>query len=221
MNNQTVLVAIIALLIGGIGGYVIADKDKPFGNRGYDTEVFDSIPVGMYSMSEGTMMGNTVSDDDDYGIMGGMNYMMDMMVSSEREFIEGMIPHHQEAVDTAKEVIARGGSTSEIRQLVENIVVAQEAEIAEMKEWYQDWYGEPYTDKGKYMRMMRELESLSGAELDRSFLQDMIGHHMGAIMMARSIQPYVEHDEIAELIQNIVSSQSAEIAQMRQMLRGL
>jgi len=143
------------------------------------------------------------------------------MVSSEREFIEGMIPHHQEAVDTAKEVIDRGGSTPEIRQLVEDIVVAQEAEIAAMKQWYEDWYGEPYTDNGDYMPMMRELEDLSGAELDRVFLEDMIGHHMGAIMMARSVQPYIEHDEIAELTQAIVSTQSAEIAQMRQMLQSL
>jgi uncharacterized protein (DUF305 family) len=53
------------------------------------------------------------------------------------------------------------------------------------------------------------------------FLEDMIGHHMGAIMMARSVQPYIEHDEITELTEAIVSSQSAEIAQMRQMLQGL
>ncbi len=71
------------------------------------------------------------------------------------------------------------------------------------------------------MLMMRELANLSGVEIDRVFLEDMIGHHMGAIMMARSVQPYIEHDEIAELTQAIVSTQSAEIAQMRQMLQSL
>lgn len=220
MNNQTILVAIVALLIGGIGGYAITDKDRSYGNRGYEKVVTNDIPVGMHRMPDGSLMGNYVDEDAGYR-MGGMNHMMSMMVSSERKFIEGMIPHHQEAVDTAKEVIARGGSTPEIKQLVENIVVAQEKEIAEMKQWYQGWYGEPYTDTGEYMNMMRELENLSGADLDRVFLQDMIGHHMGAIMMAQSVQPYVEHDEIAELTQNIVSSQSAEIAQMRQMLQDL
>lgn len=215
MNNQIILVALIALLIGGIGGYVIADKDKSYSKRGYDKEMSDSIPMGMHRMPDGTMMGDT-----DTG-MSQMDHMMAMMVSSERNFIEGMIPHHQEAVDTANEVIERGGTTPEIKQLVEDIVVAQEAEIAEMKQWYQDWYGEVYTDSGTYMPMMRELENLSGADIDRVFLEDMIGHHMGAIMMARSVQPYVEHDEIAELTQEIVSTQSAEIAQMRQMLQGL
>lgn len=215
MKNQTILVAIIALLIGSIGGYVIADKDKPYGNRGYDKESLDYIPMGMHRMPDGIMMGDVNSG------MGQMDYMMDMMVSSEREFIEGMIPHHQEAVDTAKEVIERGGTTPEIKKLAENIVVAQEAEIAEMKQWYQDWYGEVYTDNGDYMSMMRELETLSGADIDRVFLEDMIGHHMGAIMMARSVQPYVEHDELAELTQAVVKTQSAEIVQMRQMLQSL
>lgn len=220
MNNQTILVAIIAILVGGIGGYAIADKDKPCGDKGYTQEVPNSIPMGMHRMPDGTMMPDTGMGGG-MGQMDHMDHMMAMMVSSEREFIEGMIPHHQEAVDTALEVIERGGTTPEIKQLVENIVVAQEAEIAQMKQWYQDWYGEAYTDNGEYMPMMRELENLSGAEIDRVFLEDMIGHHMGAIMMARSVQPYIEHDEIAELTQAIVSSQSAEITQMRQMLQDL
>jgi uncharacterized protein (DUF305 family) len=218
MNNQTILVAIIALLIGGIGGYTIADKGKAYEQRGYNKEASENIPMGMHRMPDGTMMGDA---DTGMGGMGQMDHMMAMMVSSEREFIEGMIPHHQEAVDTAMEVIERGGTTPEIKQLVENIVVAQEAEIAEMKKWYEDWYGEVYVDNGEYTPMMRELENLSGADIDRVFLEDMIGHHMGAIMMARSVQPYVEHNEIAELTQAIVSTQSAEIAQMRQMLQGL
>ena len=219
MNNQTILVAIVALLIGGIGGYTIADKDKSYEGRGYDKQVSEDVPMGMHRMPDGTLMGNPTGDG--MGGMSQMDHMMAMMVSSERQFIEGMIPHHQEAVDTANEVIARGGSTPEIKKLVEDIVVAQEAEIAEMKQWYEDWYGETYTDNGEYMPMMRELENLSGAELDRVFLEDMIGHHMGAIMMAQSVQPHIEHDEIAELTQAIVSTQSAEIAQMRQMLQQI
>jgi uncharacterized protein (DUF305 family) len=216
MNNQTILVAIIALLVGGIGGYVIADKDE----KSDKYQMSDNVPMGMHRMPDGTLMSNPAKDNGMSG-MNHMDHMMAMMVSSEREFIEGMIPHHQEAIDTANEVIERGGSTPEIKQLVEDIVVAQKAEIAEMKQWYEDWYGEPYADNGEYIPMMRELENLSGAELDRVFLEDMIGHHMGAIMMARSVQPYIEHDEIAELTQNIVSSQSTEIAQMRQMLQSL
>ena len=218
MNQKNILVAIIVLLVGGIIGYALVNNNQTENQTSsYNEESADRVPAGMHRMPDGTMMHN---DGTSIGMMDGMDHSM-MMVSSEREFITGMIPHHQEAVDTAKEVIARGGTTPEIRELVENIIVAQEIEIADMKQWHQDWYGEPYTDDGSYMPMMRELENLSGAELDRVFLEDMVGHHMGAIMMARSVQPYIEHEEIDELAEAIIASQSAEIAEMRRMLQSL
>ncbi len=154
-------------------------------------------------------------------MMEGMDHSM-MVVKSEREFLEGMIPHHQEAVDTAKEVIARGGSTPEIKKLAEAIVVAQEKEIAMMKGWYQSWYGEEYINDPKaYKPMMSDLSILSGAALDKVFLEDMIMHHMGAVMMAQSVQPYIEHNEMTALTKAIVETQTAEIQLMRRMINGL
>lgn len=202
MKQNTVLIVIIAILVGGILGYALTKND--------DYE--------MGGMMEERGERDKISFDD--MPMSGMDHSM-MMVSSEKEFLQGMIPHHQEAVDTAKEVIERGGSTPEIKALAEAIVVAQEKEIAEMKGWYQDWYGETYEPTGEYREMMRELENLSGAELDRRFLEDMIMHHMGAIMMAQSVQPHIEHEEITNLTQAIKVTQSKEIDLMRDLLRDL
>ena len=155
------------------------------------------------------------------GMMGGMNHGA-MMVKSEREFLEGMIPHHKEAVDTAKEVIARGGSTPEIKKLVQDIVVAQEKEIAMMKGWYQSWYGTAYVaDPNAYTPMMRDLSKLSGASLDKIFLEDMVMHHEGAIMMVKSVKPYIVHSEITELSKAIDDSQSREIEEMLTLLKSL
>ncbi len=205
MKQNTILIAVIVLLIGGIGGYLIADK-YDYGMRGMD-----------HSMMQ--------SDDNDYermpmGNMGGMDHSA-MMVSSEREFVAGMIPHHQEAVDTANEVLARGGSTEEIRTLASNIIAAQETEIAMLKEWHLAWYGEAYAEDGLYMPMMSDLSQLSGADLDRRFLEDMIPHHMGAIMMAQSVRPHIEHQEVSDMADAIMETQTAEIELMQDLLTGL
>lgn len=165
---------------------------------------------GMHMMSDGSLM----SHDD-------MGHMMDMSVSSEKDFIEKMIPHHQEAVDTAQQVVERGGATPEVKELVENIIVAQEKEITEMKSWYLAWYGEVYQDGGAYVPMMRDLSDLSGAELDRVFLEDMIMHHMGAVMMAEMVRPYIENQEIENLVQAIVETQTQEIELMMSLLKNM
>jgi uncharacterized protein (DUF305 family) len=172
---------------------------------------------GMHMMADGTMMRN---DGGAMGNMNGMDHSM-MMVSSEREFVTGMIPHHQEAVDTAKEVLTRGGSTAEIRILATDIIAAQETEIAMLKEWHLTWYGEEYTADDSYQPMMRDLSQLSGAALDQRFLEDMIPHHMGAIMMAQTVRPYIEHTEITDMADAIMTTQTAEIELMRQLLQKL
>lgn len=196
---------IISLLIGAvIGGGIVAWYQN-------NSAATTTGTVSYHPADESRMLHNRG---------GQMGMMQQMFVTSEQAFIEHMIPHHQEAIDTAGEVLERGGTTEEVRELMDNIIAAQTAEIESMKAWYETWYGNVYEDTGDYEPMMRELEDLSGAELDQAFLQDMIRHHMGAIMMARSVQPYIEHDEITELTQTIVTTQSAEIAQMRQMLQN-
>jgi uncharacterized protein (DUF305 family) len=78
---------------------------------------------------------------------GGGGMTMDQMVwmlqgktgdGFDRAFIEGMIEHHQGAIDMAR-LATQSAKHEEIRTLSEQIISAQEAEVAQMRAWQQAW----------------------------------------------------------------------------------
>ena len=95
-------------------------------------------------------------------------------------FIDAMIPHHEGAVTMAQEALTKA-EHPELRELAQQIIVAQEREIADMKAWRQAWY--PSLPMTEGMPMMSGMEH--GKGMDHGAGMDMgkgSGMGMGGAM---------------------------------------
>lgn len=73
-----------------------------------------------------------------YGRYGG---------AADARFIVMMIPHHEGAIAMA-ELALRRARRREIKALAQRIKASQGAEIEQMSQWYQKWYGSPTGRRG-------------------------------------------------------------------------
>ena len=136
---------------------------------------------------------------------------------ADREFIAGMIPHHESAIEMA-EMAQEEGERPEIRELADEIVAAQEAEIGELEAAHERIFGEPVEESGESMDMSgmsTDMDELAGAdEFDQMFIDMMVPHHQDAIEMARTELAEGEDPELHEIAQRIIDAQAAEIEEM-------
>jgi uncharacterized protein (DUF305 family) len=144
-------------------------------------------------------------------------------------FATQMIPHHQQAVDLSALVPDRS-TNPQVIQLAQTISAEQAPEIQTLKAFLVQWKENPDSDTGHSghdgMAMdgmvddatMQRLKSLKGPEFDTLWLQSMIGHHRGAIEMAKAEIANGANVDAKTLAQSIITAQQAEIDQMNKML---
>lgn len=77
---------------------------------------------------------------------------------AEMRFLEGMMDHHQMAVDMANDCLAKA-TTESVRTTCQNIIDAQTAEIATMQEWLMSWYNISYAPMS-----MSDMMAMMGGE---------------------------------------------------------
>ncbi|MDH6531985.1 uncharacterized protein (DUF305 family) [Aurantimicrobium minutum] len=169
------------------------------------------------------------STSDSNGMMdGGMmgnNQNSSGFSGSDIMFAQMMIPHHQQAVDMS--TLAETHTTNpELLALAKQIKDAQAPEIEQMTGWINN--ANASMDMGHDMGMggmlsdsdMAALAAANGPAFDKLYLEGMIGHHEGALDMAQMVIDS-NNAEAKTLGENIVKSQTAEIAQMKKMLAGM
>lgn len=119
MQTKPLLYGLIGFFIGGLLVSVAAttfDKPKPA-----EPAMNATTTMTMEDMSR-ALQGKT---GDEY----------------DKAFLEGMIVHHEGAVDMARQSAANA-KHEEIKQLSRDIIAAQEKEIDLMKQWHAEWgYG--------------------------------------------------------------------------------
>jgi len=145
--------------------------------------------------------------------------MMQMMGSQMQPFdllfIDSMIMHHQGAVDMAKDAQQKA-EHAELKQMADDIIKSQSAEIKQMQAWRQAWYPNAPKTGGLGMSMgTMQIANDATKPFDLRFIEAMIPHHEGAITMAKEAQARAQHQEIKTLSNNIIAAQQKEIAQMQ------
>lgn len=167
------------------------------------------------------------------------------------KFMQGMILHHQQAVEMSELVAARTND-EEVVTIAEKILASQADEIQFMNEWLaargrktvmvgeMDHSGMDHSGMDHSMMghgadhsqmagmatpaQMAELATLEGSAFDRMFLTLMIAHHEGAIEMVDDLldQPGSAADPILyRFVSDIENDQQSEIDRMDALLAGL
>ena len=138
--------------------------------------------------------------------------MHDSIPASESDYLSTMVAHHTEAVAAARQLVR--SDRSAMRALGRSIVASQTAQIEQMRAWQARWY--PDAPASSYEPMMRDLTALSGDALDRTFLIDMVPHHMSAVMMSHFLltRGLADHPAVSGLAAGIAQEQSREIRTM-------
>lgn len=207
------IVAVVAVLLVGVTTAVavtVTDDRDPWssGRGGMMSSQSDDRPQSGRGWQQPGWQGS-----------GGMMFggMHGVRAASEDVYLAEMVAHHEEAVAAARQL--QRSPRAEMREFGDAIVVSQSAQIDQMQQWLADWYPDR-DERADYRPMMRDLTSLSGDRLDRVFLQDMIWHHMAAVMMSQQLLVRgAEHAEVEALAEDIRDEQHDEIFQMQHWLR--
>ena len=151
------------------------------------------------------------------------------------KFMQGMIPHHAQALEMTA-LVAERTANEAMRRLAQRIELSQEDEIEMMQAWLRD-RGQAVTAVDAHHAAgwepmpgmltadeMAQLTAATGSAFDRLFLERMIEHHRGAVTMVENLleqRGAAQDSQLFAFTSDVTSDQTAEIDRMDAMLAGL
>lgn len=150
------------------------------------------------------------------------------------KFISGMITHHAQAIEMVNLLKTRTESES-MRMMALRIEVSQNDEIGWMRRWLDERKQPQPSEHAHHMpggmmpgmlsdAEMAALAAAKGAAFDRLFLEGMIKHHMGALIMVEELfnsPGAAQQADMFDFASHVDSDQRMEIARMTQMLKEM
>jgi len=144
-------------------------------------------------------------------------------------FMQGMIGHHAQALEMTDVVRSHSGNDA-IRALALRIEISQKDEIRMMQDWLKA-RGQQQPDPHAHHAAgavlmpgmlspgeMAQLSAARGPELDRLFLQFMIKHHEGALVMVKDLfgtPGAAQEGDVFAFASDVDADQRMEIDRMR------
>jgi len=142
------------------------------------------------------------------------------------QFLDSMIHHHNGAVMMAQMVLGKT-ERPELKAFAQKVIEDQTKEIDYMEQLRDQWYaGKPSAVNMEMPGMvggmkimtsehMKEMDQMPPEHFDEHFLNMMIAHHEGAVVMSKEAQKKAEHPEIKQLADKIIQAQGPEIERMK------
>ncbi|BAU15810.1 hypothetical protein LEP3755_63750 (plasmid) [Leptolyngbya sp. NIES-3755] len=224
MNRSMFRKGLLGLSLGAVvavGGFTACSNSAQNSTANQSPTSTSSPMSGMAGMDHGNMQHGSMMKMD----LGPADANFDL------RFIDAMIPHHQGAVKMAQEALQKS-KRPEIKKLAQSIIDDQDKEIAQMQQWRKTWYANAEStpmawNSGTKSMMPMSQDQMNGMmmnmdlgaaddQFDLRFINAMIPHHESAIDMANDALQKSKRPEIQKLATAIVSSQQAEIDQMKQ-----
>jgi uncharacterized protein (DUF305 family) len=148
------------------------------------------------------------------------------------QFMQGMIGHHQQAIEMAELLETRTASDA-MRKIGQRIEISQQDEIKMMQRWLtvrqqtvpdvhaMHMHGATLMPGMLTAEEMDRLAAAKGPAFDRLFLEGMIKHHGGALTMVEELFSTAgagQDSEIFMFASDVDADQRAEIARMGALL---